>query len=63
MPINDDLHDSEPAMPSDIHSPNFARIFGTNTSAFELFVIKRKIKGPCWLQIKDPEVANKGVCS
>lgn len=52
---------SEPAMPSDISSPNFSRIFGTSTSAFELFVLKRKIMGPCWLQIKNPEIENKGV--
>ncbi|CCA69546.1 related to POL1-DNA-directed DNA polymerase alpha, 180 KD subunit [Serendipita indica DSM 11827] len=51
---------SEPAMPSNLTSPNIARIFGTNTSAFELFVIKRKIMGPCWLQIKNAEIANKG---
>jgi hypothetical protein len=50
-------------MPNNISSPNFARIFGTNTSAFELFVLKRKIMGPCWLEIKNVEVSNKGVCA
>jgi len=48
-------------MPRDISSPNFARIFGTNTSAFELFVLKRKIMGPCWLQLKNAHIENKGV--
>lgn len=52
---------AEPALPSDAASPNFYRIFGTNTSAFELLVLKRKIMGPCWLQIKQPQVENKGV--
>lgn len=42
-------------------SPNIARIFGTNTSAFELFVLKRKIMGPCWLAITNAVVENKGV--
>jgi len=42
-------------------SPNIARIFGTNTNAFELLVMKRRIMGPCWLQIKNPQIDNKGV--
>ncbi|KAJ7634179.1 DNA polymerase family B-domain-containing protein [Mycena polygramma] len=40
-------------------SPNIARIFGTNTSAFELLALKRKIMGPCWLVIKNPKIENK----
>jgi DNA polymerase alpha subunit A len=44
-------------------SPNIGRIFGTNTNAFELLVLKRKIMGPCWLQIKNPQIENKGVSS
>ncbi|KAI0947004.1 hypothetical protein AcV7_009558 [Taiwanofungus camphoratus] len=51
----------EPQLPNSISSPNFSRIFGTNTSAFELLVLKRKIMGPCWLQIKKPRVDNRGV--
>ncbi|KAE8232931.1 hypothetical protein CF326_g2033 [Tilletia indica] len=42
-----------PALPLDVSGRTFSRIFGTNTSAFELFVIKRKIMGPCWLNIQD----------
>ncbi|TFK90825.1 hypothetical protein K466DRAFT_516455 [Polyporus arcularius HHB13444] len=52
---------SEPQLPNTASSPNFSRIFGTNTSAFELLVLKRKIMGPCWLQVKHPEIDNKGV--
>ncbi|KAG8835098.1 DNA-directed DNA polymerase alpha catalytic subunit pol1 [Serendipita sp. 399] len=52
---------SEPPLPNTLNSPNFSRIFGTNTSAFELFVLNRKIMGPCWLEIKNANVANKGV--
>ncbi|KAI0077749.1 DNA polymerase alpha catalytic subunit [Panus rudis PR-1116 ss-1] len=51
----------EPQIPNNVSSPNFSRVFGTNTSAFELLVLKRKIMGPCWLQIKKPLVDNKGV--
>ncbi|KAI0630777.1 hypothetical protein C8Q77DRAFT_225853 [Trametes polyzona] len=52
---------NEPQLPNTASSPNFARIFGTNTSAFELLVLKRKIMGPCWLQVKHPEIDNKGI--
>ena len=52
---------SEKTLPITACSQNIARIMGTNTSAFELLVLKRKIMGPCWIQIKKPEVENKGV--
>lgn len=39
-------------MPSNTEGATFSKIFGTNTSAFELLVLKRKIMGPCWLEIK-----------
>jgi DNA polymerase alpha subunit A len=42
-------------------TPNIARIFGTNTSAFERFVLDQKIMGPCWLTIKNPQIENKKV--
>ncbi|KAG2067603.1 hypothetical protein BDR04DRAFT_1104760 [Suillus decipiens] len=51
----------EPQVPMNACSPNIARIFGTNTSAFELFVLKRKIMGPCWLVITNAVVENKGI--
>lgn len=51
----------EPQIPNNVSSPNFSRVMGTSTSAFELLVLKRKIMGPCWLQIKKPEVEFKGV--
>lgn len=52
---------TEPAIDSESSGKSFARVFGTNTSAFELLVVKRKIMGPCWLQIKKPHAENKGV--
>ncbi|KAF7309528.1 DNA polymerase [Mycena indigotica] len=42
-------------------TPNIARIFGANTSAFEIFVLKRKIMGPCWLKVKNPRVENQSI--
>ncbi|KAJ7708740.1 DNA polymerase alpha catalytic subunit [Mycena rosella] len=52
---------NEPQLPmTDANpSPNIARIFGTNTTAFELLALKRTIMGPCWLQIKNPKIENK----
>ncbi|KIK69524.1 hypothetical protein GYMLUDRAFT_151355 [Collybiopsis luxurians FD-317 M1] len=46
---------------NDARSPNIAKIFGTNTSAFELLVLKRKIMGPCWIEIKSPVIDNRGI--
>ncbi|KIP07458.1 hypothetical protein PHLGIDRAFT_71117 [Phlebiopsis gigantea 11061_1 CR5-6] len=51
----------EPQISANVSSPNFSRVFGTNTTAFELLVLKRKIMGPCWLQIKNPVLDHKGV--
>lgn len=42
----------EPQLPMDVSGATFVRAFGTNTSAFELFVVKRRIMGPCWLRIE-----------
>ncbi|KAJ0181362.1 hypothetical protein K1T71_003447 [Dendrolimus kikuchii] len=33
----------------------FSHVFGANTSSLETFLLERKIKGPCWLEIKQPE--------
>ncbi|KDQ26754.1 hypothetical protein PLEOSDRAFT_1105655 [Pleurotus ostreatus PC15] len=52
---------TEPEIPSSACSANISCVLGTSTSAFELLVIKRKIMGPCWLEIKNPQVDNKGV--
>ncbi|EJD43695.1 hypothetical protein AURDEDRAFT_88520 [Auricularia subglabra TFB-10046 SS5] len=52
---------NHPALPSNIMTPNIARILGTNTSAFELLVMKRRIMGPCWLNIKQPTKTEKPI--
>lgn len=46
----------EPQLPLDLQGKTFSRIFGANTSAFELFVVKRKIMGPCWLNVQQATI-------
>ncbi|XBI30401.1 hypothetical protein VPH35_054156 [Triticum aestivum] len=41
----------DPAVPADLRGEHFHALLGTNNSALELFLIKRKIKGPSWLSI------------
>lgn len=49
----------EPQLPMDVSGATFSRAFGTNTTAFELFVIKRRIMGPCWLRIENASVSTQ----
>lgn len=39
----------------------YERIFGATSSAVELFVLKRKLLGPCWIEIKKPKMTNEAV--
>ncbi|KNC86886.1 hypothetical protein SARC_00981 [Sphaeroforma arctica JP610] len=39
-------------LPMDLSGRTFARVFGTNTNASELFLLKRKLMGPSWLDVK-----------
>ncbi|KAF6171298.1 hypothetical protein GIB67_036966 [Kingdonia uniflora] len=41
----------DPALPSDFKGQHVSALFGTHSSALELLLIKRKIKGPSWLSI------------
>ncbi|XP_024136080.1 DNA polymerase alpha catalytic subunit isoform X1 [Oryzias melastigma] len=50
-----------PALPPDLKGATFSHIFGTNTSSLEHFLLSRKIKGPCWLDIKTPQMMNQPV--
>lgn len=43
-----------PQLPQDLEGETFSHVFGTNTSSLELFLMNRKIKGPCWLEVKNP---------
>ncbi|KAL8143366.1 hypothetical protein V2J09_016398 [Rumex salicifolius] len=39
----------DPTLPSDLKGEHFSAVLGTKSSALELFLVKRKIKGPLWL--------------
>ncbi|XP_023729071.1 DNA polymerase alpha catalytic subunit [Lactuca sativa] len=41
----------DPPLPSDLKGETFRALLGTHSSALELFLIKRKIKGPSWLSL------------
>lgn len=44
---------SEPEIPADSKGKTFSKIFGTKTSALELFLLKRKLMGPSWIKINN----------
>ncbi|XP_037549936.1 DNA polymerase alpha catalytic subunit-like [Nematolebias whitei] len=50
-----------PALPSDLRGETFSHIFGTNTSSLEHLLLSRKIKGPCWLDVKTPQLTSQPV--
>ncbi|PWY98143.1 hypothetical protein BCV70DRAFT_202315 [Testicularia cyperi] len=47
----------EPQLPFDFKGRTFSKAFGTNTSPFELLVVKRRIFGPSWLRIDNVSLA------
>ncbi|XP_015123944.1 DNA polymerase alpha catalytic subunit [Diachasma alloeum] len=47
---------SFPPIPSDYSGKTIEHVFGTSVNALELLLIERDIKGPCWLEIKNPIV-------
>ena len=47
---------SPPAKDCDDGGKSYERIFGYNSSALELFLLKRKLKGPSWIRINKPKV-------
>jgi DNA polymerase alpha subunit A len=44
---------TEPALSTKLKGKTFSHVFGTNSNALELFLLKRKLMGPCWIEIKD----------
>lgn len=44
-----------PPPPTNKKYRTFTHIFGGNTTSLETFLLERKIKGPCWLEVKQPE--------
>jgi DNA polymerase alpha subunit A len=45
---------TNPPLPNNLKGDSFQTIFGTNQSMLELFLIKRKVKGPSWMTITNP---------
>jgi DNA polymerase alpha subunit A len=55
----------KPALSMDLTGETFSRVFGTNTSLFEQFVLWKNIMGPCWLKIEGADfqaVTNASWC-
>ncbi|XP_068604329.1 DNA polymerase alpha catalytic subunit [Brachionichthys hirsutus] len=50
-----------PALPLNLNGATFSHVFGANTSSLEHFLLSRKIKGPCWLDIKTPQLNSQPV--
>uniref|UniRef100_A0A674HWU5 DNA polymerase n=1 Tax=Terrapene triunguis TaxID=2587831 RepID=A0A674HWU5_9SAUR len=50
-----------PRLPQDLKGETFSHVFGTNTSSLELLLMSRKIKGPSWLEIKNPQPLSHSV--
>ncbi|MCJ8745884.1 hypothetical protein PDJAM_G00135430 [Pangasius djambal] len=48
-----------PQLPSDLKGSTFSHVFGTNTSSLEHFLLGRKIRGPCWLDVKTPQLCSQ----
>ncbi|KAJ4407229.1 DNA-directed DNA polymerase alpha catalytic subunit pol1 [Didymella pomorum] len=40
---------------ADLQGETFSKVFGTNTSLFEQFVLGKNVMGPCWLKIADAD--------
>ena len=43
-----------PPMDPNYTGPSIEHVFGTSLTAMELLLIERNIKGPCWLEVKNP---------
>ncbi|KAG8450588.1 hypothetical protein GDO86_003019 [Hymenochirus boettgeri] len=50
-----------PQLPQDLKGETFSHVFGTNTSSLELLLLSRKIKGPSWLEIKNPQLCSQPI--
>ncbi|XP_051538703.1 DNA polymerase alpha catalytic subunit isoform X3 [Myxocyprinus asiaticus] len=50
-----------PPLPAELKGSTFSHVFGTNTSSLEHFLLNRKIRGPCWLDVKTPQLSSQPV--
>ncbi|KAJ2669734.1 DNA-directed DNA polymerase alpha catalytic subunit pol1 [Coemansia sp. RSA 1085] len=48
----------QPALPDNMSGETFERVFGTTYSALELFLLKRRIMGPCWLCVEGAQAVD-----
>jgi len=48
-------------LPQDLSGETFSHAFGTNTSSLETLLLGRKLKGPCWLDIKGVTKVNNPI--
>ena len=54
---------SEPEISDKVTGKTFSHVFGTNTKALELFIMKRRLMGPCWVKIQNPLLSATSVVS
>lgn len=52
---------SSAQLPASLSGSTFSQVFGTNTSALELFLVKRRIMGPCWLRLRGAARSGRSV--
>ncbi|KAI8588729.1 DNA polymerase family B-domain-containing protein [Geranomyces variabilis] len=52
---------SQPELPTKLAGKTFSRVFGANTSALETFILKRKLMGPCWVEIKNAKLIKRNL--
>ncbi|KAM4798252.1 LOW QUALITY PROTEIN: DNA polymerase alpha catalytic subunit-like [Urocitellus parryii] len=50
-----------PQLPQDLKGETFSHVFGTNTSSLKQFLMNRKIKVPCWLEVKNSQILNQPI--
>jgi hypothetical protein len=51
--LSDELQARCTTLPTDLQGDTFQCIYGANQLALEYVLIDKKLKGPCWLNIKN----------
>jgi DNA polymerase alpha subunit A len=51
----------ENPLPLGTSGKSFSHVFGTNTKALELFLLKRRLMGPCWIKITNWTTSSKPI--
>ncbi len=51
---------AHPALPRQLKGKTFSHVFGSRSSALELFLLKRELKGPSWLSLSGLKPVEKG---